>query len=377
MYELQQVLERQVRKLARSVLGQPQRTALDRSPEAGMSVWLRGHERMFPCARTGGNSSAAGVRGFGTHNLRMRLVLALVLAAAFAAIATSDALAVRFADTPCVETGDARSRVCPVGVVGSPYAIQLKGEGGCGPDPNVPGSGLPYQFRVLSGSVPPGLSLDRDGRVHGTPTQAGTWSVWIELSDEDPPSAAWCRPMKSEREFIVTVAAPPGTVGSAYALQVRADGAGAQTWSVGSGVLPQGLTLGETTGLITGTPSIPGAFPLELLATDSRGVTVPVELTIVVYPKLALATKRLAVARVGRAYRAIVKTSGSVSPVTFTALSGRLPVGVRLNTKTGVLTGKPRNPGTYRVTIAARDGLQRTAKQTYVLTVRPLAPRRA
>jgi Putative Ig domain len=175
----------------------------------------------------------------------------------------------------------------------------------------------------------------------------------------------------------VTVAAPPGTVGSAYALQVRADGAGAQTWSVGSGVLPLGLTLGETTGLITGTPSIPGAFPLELLATDSRGVTVPVELTIVVYPKLALATKRLAVARVGRAYRAIVKTSGSVSPVTFTALSGRLPVGVRLNTKTGVLTGKPRNPGTYRVTIAARDGLQRTAKQTYVLTVRPLAPRRA
>ena len=101
------------------------------------------------------------------------------------------------------------------------------------------------------------------------------------------------------------------------------------------------------------------------------------DVTIHVYPKLALATKRLAPARVGRSYKATVRASGSVSPVTFTALSGRLPIGVRLNTKTGVLSGKPRNAGTYRVTIEARDGFLRTAKQTYVLTVRPLAPRRA
>jgi hypothetical protein len=129
--------------------------------------------------------------------------------------------------------------------------------------------------------------------------------------------------------------------------------------------------------MITGTPAIPGVSPLKLLATDSRGVTVTVEVTIVVHPKLAFATKRLAPARVGRPYRATLRTSGSVSPVTFTALSGRLPIGMRLNTKTGVLSGKPHNSGTYRVTIEAQDGLRRTAKQTYVLTVRPLTPRRA
>jgi len=307
----------------------------------------------------------------------MRFVLVLLLAATFAAVATPDAFALRFADTPCVETGEARSRVCPPGVVGSPYAIRLNGEGGCGPDPNVPGSGLPYQFRLQGGTVPTGLSLDRDGHVHGTPTQAGTWSFWIELSDEDPPSATWCSPMKSEREFIVTVAAPPATMGSPYAVQIRAEGVGTQTWSVGSGTLPQGLALGQATGMITGTPAIPGDFPLKLLATDSRGVTVTVEVTVVVHPKLTFATKRLAPARVGRAYRATVRASGSVSPVIFTALSGRLPIGVRLNTKTGVLNGKPRKPGMYRVTIEARDGLHRTAIQTYVLTVRPFAHRRA
>jgi Putative Ig domain len=306
-----------------------------------------------------------------------RLGLVLLVAATFAAVATPEAPALRFADTPCVESGESRSRVCPVGVVGSPYVVRLDGEGGCGPDPNVPGSGLPYQFRLQVGALPPGLALDKDGVLHGAPTKAGTWSFWLELSDEDPPSAAWCRPTKSEREFIVTVAAPPATIGSKYVVQVSADGVGAQTWSIASGALPQGLALSPATGAITGTPARTGAFPLKLSATDTRGVAATVELTIIVYPKLAFATARLAPARVGQSYRATVRARGSVRPVSFAALSGRLPIGVRLNTKTGLLSGKPRNPGTYRITIEVQDGLRRTAKQTYVLTVRPRPPRRA
>ena len=298
----------------------------------------------------------------------MRFGLVLLLAAAVFAVVPSASLAIRFADTPCVESGT--SRLCPVGVVGSPYAIRLNGEGGCGP-------ALPYQYRVLNGSLPPGLALDRDGMLHGTPATAGTWSFWVELSDEDPPSAEWCRPVKSEREFIVTVAAQPATVGSAYAVQVSAAGVGALAWSVASGTLPPGLLLSPTTGLIAGTPAVTGTFAFKLSATDTRGVTADVDLTIQVYPKLALATTQLAPARVGRSYRALVRASGTVQPVTFTVRSGRLPTGMRLNTKTGVLSGKPHKSGTYRVTIEAQDGLRRTARHTYILTVRPLAPRRA
>jgi hypothetical protein len=215
--------------------------------------------------------------------------------------------------------------------VGNPYVVQLVGEGGCGPDPNIPGSGLPYQFRLLNGSLPPGLSLAKDGLLHGTPTKAGTWSFWVELSDEDPPSAAWCLPEKSEREFIVTVGAPPGTVGSPYAVEVSAAGVGLQTWSIASGTLPPGLTLGPTTGVIAGTPAITGSFPLKLSAVDSRGATATLELTIIVYLKLALATKRLAELRVGRSYRATVRTSGGVRPVMLSVRTGRFPIGIRLN----------------------------------------------
>lgn len=299
----------------------------------------------------------------------MRFARALVLAATFAAIVTPDSLAVRFADAPCPEAGAGGSRICPTGVVGNPYVVRLTGEGGCGPDPNVPGSGLPYQFRLLNGSLPPGLSLEQDGRLSGIPTKAGTWSFWLELSDEDPPSASWCLPKTSEREFTVQVGAPAGTVGVPYAVEVSSVGVGPQTWSIASGTLPPGLALGASTGMITGTPALTGSFPLKLSATDSTGSTATLDLAITVYPKLAFTTTRLLRLKAGRSYRATVRTSGGVRPVTLSVYSGRFPIGIRLNGRSGVLSGKPRKAGVYRITIEARDGLGRTARRTYVLTV--------
>jgi hypothetical protein len=87
----------------------------------------------------------------------------------------------------------------PVGKTGEAYSHQFAGEGGCGP-------ALPYQWRILSGSLPPGLNLNgATGLISGTPTQVGSWAAWIELSDQDPPTADWCRPAKSEREFTFPV----------------------------------------------------------------------------------------------------------------------------------------------------------------------------
>jgi hypothetical protein len=47
MHELQRVLERKVRELARRVLGQPERPSLDGAAEADMGAGLGGHERVF------------------------------------------------------------------------------------------------------------------------------------------------------------------------------------------------------------------------------------------------------------------------------------------------------------------------------------------
>jgi len=119
----------------------------------------------------------------------------VVAAALVAVVVVPSALALRFTDA---------SRLVPDGAVGSRYFHQFEGVGGCGP-------ALPYQFRILNSSLPPGLSLSSSGLISGTPTQQGSTSFWVELSDQDPPTAAWCRSAKSEEQFTLNIG-PKGSV---------------------------------------------------------------------------------------------------------------------------------------------------------------------
>jgi hypothetical protein len=300
----------------------------------------------------------------------VRLILTLGLFAAFAAVLAPDASATRFADAPCPEAGPGGIRVCPAAVVGTPYAVKLDGAGGCGPDPNVPGSGLPYQFRILNGLLPPGISLSKDGLLSGVPAAAGIWSFWVELSDQDPPSASWCVPKKSQRELSITVGAPPAEVGVRYVLALIASSSAPSTWSIAQGQLPPGLILGTTDGGITGAPELEGTFPVKVEAVDSQGRTQIFDLTIVVSPKLAFATRKLAKVGIGRLYRTKLRTEGGVGHATLRVTSGHFPVGVRLNVNTGVLSGRPRKAGAFTFAIEARDTLGVTSTQRFVLTVR-------
>jgi hypothetical protein len=299
-----------------------------------------------------------------------RLVLVTAVAIAVAAVVASVASAVRFADQPCPEAGPGGIRVCPTAVVGSWYEVKLNGDGGCGPDPNVPGSGLPYQFRLLSGTPPPGLSLQKDGTLSGNPDHAGAWAFWVELSDQDPPSASWCVPKKSERQFLVQVMPPIAMVGRPYSVPAGAAGEGAQTWAVSSGVLPPGLSLDAGTGFISGIATSAGSFGFRLTAVDSKGHTALVDLAIVVHPIFSIATTHLAPASVGRSYAAKVRTRGAVGPVLLKVSSGRFPVGVRLNQRTGAITGRPRKAGSFHLRIEATDSTGETTSRTLVLTVR-------
>jgi Putative Ig domain len=247
--------------------------------------------------------------------------------------------------------------------VGQAYALKLSGDGGCGP-------ALPYQFRILNGELPPGVSLSKEGELRGTPTSGGTWDFWIELSDEDPPSASWCVPKRSEREFRIRIGAPAATVGTPYSFVLRPAGEGFGMWSLVAGFLPQGLALDPATGVLAGTPGRPGSYPLGFSATDSTGHVARADFTLTVYPHLAFATARLAQVRRGRFFRAKVRAEGAVGSVEFRVVAGRFPIGVRLDGKAGAIRGTPRRAGIYRVTIRVFDSLGRAATGSLTLNVR-------
>ncbi|SRR6266550_4344984 len=47
-----------------------------------------------------------------------------------------------------------------------------------------PGGGSPpYTFAITQGTLPPGLTLDSDGTISGTPTASGLFTPFFKLTD--------------------------------------------------------------------------------------------------------------------------------------------------------------------------------------------------
>jgi hypothetical protein len=293
----------------------------------------------------------------------MRFTKILVLTALAALVIAPAAFALRFTDA---------SFNTAVGETGKAYSFQFHGDGGCGP-------ALPYQYKVLSGSLPPGLSLSSSGLISGTPTQGGGWSFWVQLSDENPPSQSWCRPGSAERQFSITVVqglnikqnslSPKATfLNEPYNFQLTADGGGSQVWSVKSGSLPAGIGL-SSNGLVSGTPTATGDFTFVVQVTDTnRTDTETYSLTVV--QRLKITAPASPAGEVGVPYALALKSTGGRPAVTWSLAQGALPTGLALNPATGEITGKPTVAGAYPLKVQVTDTLGLTDTVDVPLTVK-------
>jgi hypothetical protein len=295
--------------------------------------------------------------------LPMRLLGLLVLTAALGLVLVPAASALRFTDD---------SYLVPAGVVGQDYSHRFEGDGGCGP-------ALPYTFRVLSGALPPGLSLSSDGLLIGVPREAGSWSFWLELSDEDPPSAPWCLPRKSERLFTVDIlpalsvtaaSAPAATLGIPYSLALSGQGgSGSRTWSIASGQLPPGLALNAATGEITGSPSAAGVYELRVRVSDGSrlGSTL---LRIPVREPLAVRAPAVPSSEVGVPITLKLAASGG-SVTKAWRLEGALPRGLSFDAASGAIAGTPESVGSFQVRLVTSDSDGRSAGVDLAIVVSP------
>jgi hypothetical protein len=163
------------------------------------------------------------------------------------------------------------------GAVGVAYSAQI----------NVTPTTPPYSFSISSGALPPGLSLSASGALSGTPTAANTYTFTITASDgaNHTASQSYTLVIGPAPITISPATLPAGTLGTAYSQQLTATGgAGQYTFSISIGALPGGLTL-SSSGLLSGTPTVNGAFNFEVGVTaisraGSVAVTQPYQLTI-------------------------------------------------------------------------------------------------
>jgi len=165
----------------------------------------------------------------------------------------------------------------PAGVQGANYFYDVKPRLSVSGDPQFNLAEVTWSYR---GALPPGLQLNTDGTITGVPTAGGTTSFEVLASYLGKSGARAYEVVVGDITVSLASATPPaGAVGVAYAgfdlkprLSVSGDaayqGAGAgATWSVAGGVLPAGLALDGSTGIIAGTPSASGTSNVTVKAT--------------------------------------------------------------------------------------------------------------
>jgi hypothetical protein len=256
---------------------------------------------------------------------------------------------------------------------GVPYGSQL----------NAINGRLPYRWTIVSGSLPAGLSLNLSGLISGTPTVFGNFPIGVRVTDAvgATASASYTLTVLSDVEPLRIVSSGPltdGSTGVAYAHQVLyGGGVSPWTWSMDSGSLPPGLSLGTASGLISGTPTNPGLFNFTLRLTDSAQTSVtsnPLSITVVAGPLLILTTGDLTHGTVGASYSFVLQKAGGAPPYTWSLESGALPPGLTLNANTGTISGSPTEDGAFTFTVKLTDSQPLEVTSSPLRIIVDLAP---
>jgi hypothetical protein len=257
---------------------------------------------------------------------------------------------------------------------GTAYSATLAGAGGV----------TPYAWKLTSGTLPAGLSLNEaQGGISGTPTEAAAGvMLTFTLTDSASPahSATATLPLTVLAPLQITsTSLPDGQLGVPYAATLTATGGTAPyTWALSSGPLPAGLSLNTTTGEIAGVPAVDSAAtPLSFRVTDAanppnnRSVNLTLTLTGVL---LVITTTSLPYGQLGVAYSATLMATGGTGAVTWAVTSGSLPPGLALNATTGVISGQPTVAAAgAAITFSATDSNSPARMQSAAFTI-PVSP---
>ncbi len=245
----------------------------------------------------------------------------------------------------------------PNATVGQPYNFTTAGNG----------TG-PLAFYILGG-LPPGINIDRFGNLVGVPTREGTFNVTIRAQDATGASVVSSFPLTvvGAGFRITSLTLPNAQTNVAYSQALTsAGGSGATTYTIQSGTLPAGLTL-SSSGLLSGTPTTSGTFPITVRATDGSGANTTTTFNITVTaPVVNFTTATLPSGTINQAYNQMIAVTGGTGPYTFRLDSGTLPAGLTLS-PAGVISGTPTTSGNFAFVVRATDSMGQSSTSSYTI----------
>lgn len=273
----------------------------------------------------------------------------------------------------------------PSGTAGAAYSAGLAATGGS----------PAYTWSITSGQLPGGMTLDvASGVISGTPTASGTYNFMAKVTDSSSPaqtaSAALTLTVAAAAQTIAPLqitspSLPAGTEGTAYSAGLAATGGTlSYTWTITSGRLPLGLSLGSANGAISGTPTVSGTYSFTAAVSDSSSpaqtVSVPLTMTIAAAapaqtgsPSLTITTATLPSGTDGVAYSTVLQASGGTPSYVWSVTAGNLPSGLTMSATTGAISGTPSASGTFNFTVAVADNSNPAQKQSLATSISVMA----
>ncbi len=244
----------------------------------------------------------------------------------------------------------------PPGRINTAYSTMLASTNGAAPY-NWSATGLPNGLTLTAGN----------GLLSGTPTQSGTFTVNVTLTDQSPQIAHATLSLIIVPTLVITTnSLPNGRINTAYTTTLAATG-GVTPYNWVAAGLPSGVTLAAGTGVLSGTPTQSGNFTVNVTLTDTSGQTANASLLLTIVPTLVITTNSLPNGRINTAYSSTLAATGGVTPYNWVATG--LPSGVTLTAGTGALAGTPTQSGNFTVNVTLTDYSGQTANASLSLNV--------
>ena len=287
------------------------------------------------------------------------------------------------------------------GTVGSAFSRQLIATGGS----------TPYSWSVLSGALPPGVVLDTNGMVGGTPTATGTFDFTVKVTDAQNATA--------QKALSIVIIAPatgydsqfvsqnvPATLqqSQSFVVTIRWLNTGATVWNGGTGfaIISQNpaynVDWGGNTVAWVNSPVSPGEqmeLVFQAFAPSRAGIhnfqwqlfqqgvgffgQMSTNVAITVGdpgqpPPLSIGGPSAFSAVKGILFTNTLTATGGTTPYSWSVTAGALPSGIALNPTTGALSGAPTAAGSFSATVQVTDSRSQTAQKvlTFTVTLPPL-----
>ncbi|MCL4844626.1 MAG: putative Ig domain-containing protein [Bryobacteraceae bacterium] len=251
------------------------------------------------------------------------------------------------------------------GRIHAAYEFRFTASGGTGP----------YTFSQYEGELPEGLGVQPDGRLAGTPRQAGTFRFAVRALDAAGRSGTKNVELQVDGRLLDVrpEELPDAQSGEPYAVQFTATGGQgpyrfliheSHNWFYG-------FTLSEA-GLLSGSAvteqDVKVRFQVSVMDAEGSYGNAWREFWFRGKAGLQMGPVELPAANVGASYRAAIMVSGGTQPYTFRITSGGLPAGLNLRAD-GEILGMPQQEGAYPLTIEVTDATGAKVSRSYTLAV--------